>query len=418
MRAVARRALSRAPRRAALAPAPARALSGGRVGTNAPGAARDKLLFTPGPLSTSHTVKAAMLRDLGSRDAEFVEAVRGVRAAALRHAGVDAGEWSMVPMQGSGTFGVEAVVSSVVPQPGKGGLLLVTNGAYGDRIADMARVHGMHHRVLSFSDREQPDLAQVDAALADDPLLSHVAVVHSETTSGIFNDVAACGEVVRRHGRQFIVDAMSSFFAYPLDLEAAGVDYLVTSSNKCIQGVPGFAIVIARNSSLASSEGCARTLSLDVHAQLRGLDGNGQFRFTPPTHAVLAAAQAFAELEEEGGVGARHARYVENQRVLSAGMRELGFEQYVPEHLQGPIILTYLYPADPKWSFEQFYSRLSERGMVIYPGKVTQEEAFRVGNIGHLFPEDMEELLGHVREVVAEMGFDPRPRAAAATAAK
>jgi len=367
-----------------------------------PGAS-DKLLFTPGPLTTSRTVRQAMLRDLGSRDGEFIAVVREVRRALLAIGGAtDA--YEAVLVQGSGTFGIESVVSSAIPRGGK--LLVIVNGAYGTRIARMAEVHGIERVVLTYPENALPDVAAVARALESDPRITHVAMVHSETTTGLVNPLEEVGRVIKKAKRVFIVDAMSSFGAIPIDLERASIDYVVSSANKCIEGVPGFSFVIARREPLLASEGSARSLSLDLHAQWRGLEKDGQFRFTPPTHAILAFHQALGELADEGGVAARGARYRACQQKLATGMQALGFAAYLPSEMQGPIITTFRHPAHPRFAFEAFYEGLSDRGFAIYPGKLTHAECFRIGSIGRIFESDVVNLLAAVRDVLAEMGVD------------
>jgi 2-aminoethylphosphonate-pyruvate transaminase len=365
--------------------------------------ARDKLLFTPGPLTTSARVKQAMLRDLGSRDDEFIAVVAEIRRRLLEVAGVSKRQgYEAVPVQGSGSFGLEAVISSTVPPDG--GLLVLANGAYGQRIVRMARIHQIATEVLSFPECEPPRPERVDRFLSEHPAVTDVAVVHCETTTGILNPVERVGEIVSQHGRRYIVDSMSAFGAVPLDLVASGVHYLISSSNKCIEGVPGFSFVVCRRDALEEAEGRARTLCLDLLDQWRGLEGTGQFRFTPPTHATLAFLQALRELEREGGVAGRAARYQRNHQMLVRGMRAMGFQEYLtPEH-QGHIITSFQYPVDPRFEFEDFYRRLAARGMVIYPGKVSDAACFRIGTIGRLFEADVEALLAAIREVLAEMG--------------
>ena len=369
--------------------------------------AHDKLLFTPGPLTTSLTVKQAMLRDLGSRDEAFLGAVREVRRRLLDCYGLaQAHGWEAIPLQGSGTYAVEAAISSIVPRAKAGKLLALVNGAYGERIVKMAAVHGIPCEVLRAGEDTPIDPVVVRAALAKDRALTHVSLVHVETTSGVLNPLRAVGEAVRAAGRVFFVDGMSSFGALPIEFEAAGVDFLAASANKCLEGIPGLAFVLARQSELEKIEGQARTLTLDLHAQWRGLEKDGQFRFTPPTHTLLALHQALLELELEGGVAARGARYRANHERLRAGMEALGFRAYVPREHCGSIISTFLYPRHPRFDFQDFYRRLSARGFLIYPGKLTQADCFRVGNIGRLFPSDMDALLAAVPGVLQEMGVE------------
>jgi 2-aminoethylphosphonate-pyruvate transaminase len=368
-----------------------------------PSEARDKLLFTPGPLTTSRAVKQAMLRDLGSRDTEFIAFVRRIREELLTLAEVSkAGGYEAVLMQGSGTFGVESVISSVVPPDGK--LLVLANGAYGERIAQMAAVHKIAATVLRGPENRKTEVSEVRAALAADPAITHVAAVHCETTTGILNPIGEIGAAAREASKVFIVDAMSSFGAVPVPMAAWGIDFLISSANKCIEGVPGFAFILARRAALLATEGCARSLSLDLLAQWKGLEQNGQFRYTPPIQSLLAFAQALEELKAEGGVPGRGARYRENHRLLIEGMRQMGFIPYIAPADQAPIITTFPYPDDPQFHFETLYERLSDRGFVIYPGKLTHADCFRIGNVGRLFSADIRALLCALRETLAEMG--------------
>jgi 2-aminoethylphosphonate-pyruvate transaminase len=367
---------------------------------------RDELLFTPGPLTTSRAVKEAMLRDAGSWHFEFTELVRSVRERLLTLAGVSQERGhEAVLMQGSGTFGVESVVTSSVPQHGK--LLAITNGAYGDRIVQMARTAGIAVEPLRTAEDTPPDPAVIAAALDANPSITTVAAVHCETTTGILNPVGAIGCAVKERGRTYIVDAMSSFGAIGIDIQGAGIDYLVSSANKCIEGVPGFSFVIARREALEASEGRARSLSLDLAAQWRGFEKNGQFRFTPPTHAILAFDRALCELDEEGGVAARGARYRRNHETLLAGMRGLGLRPFLSPEVQSYIITSFHYPRHPAFEFDTFYRKLSERGMIIYPGKLTDVDCFRIGTIGHIVEEDVRALTDAIGAVLDDMGCRP-----------
>jgi 2-aminoethylphosphonate-pyruvate transaminase len=365
--------------------------------------ARDKLLFTPGPLTTSLDVKKAMLHDAGSWHFEFNDLVRSIREWLLRLAGVIAGEYECVLMQGSGTFGVEAVLATAIPPNGK--LLVLSNGAYGERMIQMANCLRVPVVPVRTPEDQPPDPAAVERELASHPDVTHVAMVHCETTTGILNPIQAVGQVVAARQKVFIVDAMSSFGAVPIDFAAAGIDYLVSSANKCIEGVPGFSFVVARAEKLRVCEGYARSLSLDLLAQLKGFEKNGQFRYTPPTHSILAFAQALEELAAEGGIPGRAARYQQNHRALLAGMSRLGFRSYLPAAVQSYIITSFHYPADPKFTFAEFYRCLSDDGFIIYPGKLSQIDLFRIGNIGRLFEPDINALVAAIGSGLQRMGI-------------
>jgi 2-aminoethylphosphonate-pyruvate transaminase len=365
-----------------------------------------KLLFTPGPLTTSSSVKEAMLRDAGSRDPEFIAAVREIRSRLLSLAGAEDAGYEAVPMQGSGTFGIESVIGSAIPRDGK--LLVLINGAYGRRMAQIAQVLGIDMVQVSVSEDQPITQAMARSALAANPGVTHAGVVHCETTTGILNPIQEIGEVVRSSGCRYIVDAMSSFGGIPLSVRDCFIDFLVSSANKCIQGVPGFSFAIVRRGALQECEGRARSLSLDLHAQWKGLESDGQFRFTPPTHAVLAFRQALSELEAEGGIAGRAARYAENHRALMQGMTRLGFEAYLAPELQSHIITSFRYPRHAAFEFSHFYGLLSERGFAIYPGKLSNADCFRIGTIGHIFPADIEALVDVIGDVLGEMGLNGR----------
>jgi 2-aminoethylphosphonate-pyruvate transaminase len=364
--------------------------------------AKDKPLYTPGPLTTSLSIKQAMLRDLGSRDFEFIDTIRQVRSRLLAVAGVSQEKgYEAVLVQGSGTFALEAVVSSTLPPNGK--LLVIINGAYGKRIAKIAQIHQIAVATLDYPENELPKAADVAQRLREDPAITNVAIVHCETTTGILNPIEEIGRVVKQFQKTYFVDSMSAFGAVPFDFEACGIDFLVSSANKCIEGVPGFAFVIARRDALLATSGWARTLSLDLLDQWKGLESNGQFRFTPPTHTILAFAQALRELELEGGVAGRAARYRANYQCVRAGMRAMKFQEYLPEARQGYIITSFRYPTDPNFRFEDFYERLNQKGFVIYPGKVSNADCFRIGNIGRIFESDMRSLLAAIEQTLREM---------------
>ena len=369
-----------------------------------------KLLFTPGPLTTSESVKAAMLRDAGSRDGEFVALIREIRNRLLAIGGAaPGGDTECVLMQGSGTFAIESVISSVIPRDGR--LLVLVNGAYGRRIVQMARVLGIAVDTLEEPENRKIPPERVAEKLSSAPGTTHVATIHCETTTGILNPVDEIGAVVAKTGAAYIVDAMSSFGGIPIDLAAAHCDFLISSANKCIEGVPGFGFILARRAPLVAAKGRARTLSLDLHAQWAGLEGDGQFRFTPPTHALLAFYQALLELEAEGSVPGRARRYARNHAVLAKGMKQLGFEPYLAPEDQSYIITTYRYPADPEFDFKAFYEQLSEAGFLIYPGKLSQEPCFRIGTIGQLHEGDIERLLEAIGRIAGN-----RPRSESHTA--
>lgn len=358
-------------------------------------AAVDYLLLTPGPLSTTATVRAAMLQDSCTWDADYNQGVvEPIRRELVRLATGPEYErdYSAVLLQGSGSYVVESVLGSAIGVDEC--LLIINNGAYGARMGEMARCLGLRHHELDCGETTRPELAAIEAMLARHPEITHLAMVHCETTTGMLNPLEEVAELCQRRGIRLIVDAMSSFGGIPIDMGRLGIEFLISSANKCIQGVPGFGFVIARRAALMTCAGCARSVSLDLHAQWQTMEQQGgKWRFTSPTHTVLAFAQALRELDEEGGIAARYQRYSENQRTLVAGMAALGFEPLLPEQWQSPIITAFYSPAHPDYRFADFYQRLKGQGFVIYPGKVSQADCFRIGNIGDVTPERVRDLL-------------------------
>lgn len=355
------------------------------------------LLLTPGPLSTTATVKETMLRDWCTWDEDYnLGVVQDIRARLTALSGSNPAAYTCALMQGSGSFSVEACLTTMMPRD-HGKLLLCANGAYGDRMETTARVAGLNHAVYRVPEVQPLDPAELAARLATDPDITHVALVHNETTTGMLNPLADLAAAVTSAGRELMVDAMSSFGGIPIDMAALGVTWLVSSANKCIQGVPGFGFVLARTDALSACEGHARSHSLDLHDQWRAMEaGHGKWRFTSPTHVVRAFQQALNEFDAEGGVPARHARYTENQRILVDGMEALGFRCLLPRALHSPIITSFHNPEAPAYHFRRFYDRLKARGFVIYPGKVSTADCFRIGTIGDIHPADIRRLLAAI----------------------
>ena len=375
---------------------------------------RDPWLLTPGPLTTSLTVKQAMLHDWGSRDQTFIAINRRMRERLVELAGGQ-GTHVCVPMQGSGTFAVEAMLGSFLPAAGK--LLILVNGAYGKRMVRICDYYRRAHAVLEWAEDRPVAPAAVESALSADPAITHVAVVHCETTSGVLNPIAEVASVVARAGRRLLIDSMSAFGALAVDAREIPFDALAASSNKCLEGVPGLGFVICRKQALEACKGNAPSLSLDLFDQWQALEKTGQWRFTPPIHCIVAFDQALNEHEAEGGVAGRGARYRNNCRILVEGMRRLGFETLLPDRLQAPIIITFHMPADPRFIFETFYDKLRERGFVIYPGKLTVADSFRIGCIGRLGEAEMKGALRAIAEVMGEMGVASGAPARAAASA-
>ena len=355
------------------------------------------LLLTPGPLSTTPTVRQAMLRDWCTWDTDYNEIVQKIRAG-LVAIGNASQEYTAVLMQGSGSFSVEAVLwTALTPESH---LLIVSNGAYGQRMAKMAAMMGVKSTLLPFPENERATLEAVQEAIASNNKITHVGMVHCETTTGILNDYLPIARMAKSMGKVVILDAMSSFGGIPIDLSDGNVDFLISSANKCIQGVPGFGFVLAKRTALESCKGNSRSHSLDLYDQWHSMETqSGKWRFTSPTHTVRAFLQAMHELEEEGGVVARNNRYRNNHRVLVEGMSQIGLKPFLAPDLQSPIITAFLEPDSDSFDFKKLYDGLKQEGFVIYPGKVSQAPTFRIGHIGNVYPDDIERLCVAVRKI-------------------
>ena len=359
---------------------------------------RPYILLTPGPLTTSQTVKEKMLADWCTWDDDYnVEIVQNIRARLVALSTQDTDAYTSVLMQGSGTYSVEAAIISSVHKTDK--LLVVTNGVYGDRMVEIARYAGIDHAVLAFEQTEAPSVEKVEQFLRNNADITHLAFVHCETTSGILNPLDDLCAVAKKYDKTLIVDAMSSFGGIPFDTGKLGIDFVTSSANKCIEGVPGFGFIIARRERMELCKGNSKSLSLDMYDQWETMEKqSGKWRYTSPTHTVRAFKQALDELENEGGIIARYERYRYNQRILTQGMKALGYKALIPQEWQSPIITSFEYPSKD-FSFKDFYYRLKKAGFVIYPGKISQRETFRIGTIGQVFPDDIRKLLDTIASI-------------------
>jgi len=363
---------------------------------------RDKILLTPGPLTTTLRTKLAMLRDWGSWDSDFNDVTARVRRSLLKiiHA---QDTHVVVPLQGSGTFSVEAAIATLVPREGH--VLVLDNGAYCKRAAKLTSMMGRRCTVLAFDEAAEVSAAALEAKLIADASVTHVVLIHCETGAGVWNPLQEVADVCEKYGKGLIVDAMSSFGALPIDARETRFDALVAASGKCLEGVPGMGFVFIRKAVLAACEGRSQSLAMDLYDQYTYMERTGQWRFTPPTHVVVALAEAIAQFEEEGGQPARLARYTQNYRTLIHGMSRLGFMPFLDPGVQAPIIVTFHAPGDSRYEFKSFYGFARERGFILYPGKLTQVETFRVGCIGAIGPNEMEQAVHAVALALEDMGI-------------
>lgn len=358
------------------------------------------ILLTPGPLTTSNRTRQAMMVDWGSWDDRFNALTASVcsQLLAILH-GTDSHH--CVPLQGSGTFAVEAAIGTLVPRDGK--VLVLINGAYGKRLAKICEVLGRDFSTFETAEDQPTTAADVDRLLRADTAITHVALIHCETSTGILNPLPEIAQVVKDHGKRLIIDAMSSFGALPIDAREVPFDALIAASGKCLEGVPGMGFVFAEKQALAAAQGNCHSLAMDLFDQHSYMVKTGQWRFTPPTHVVAALHEALLQYAEEGGLPARHQRYADNCQALLDGMAALGLRSFLPAEIQAPIIVTFHAPQDARYQFKDFYERVKAKGFILYPGKLTQVETFRVGCIGHVDATGMQAAVRAIAQTLQDM---------------
>ncbi|WP_459707995.1 2-aminoethylphosphonate--pyruvate transaminase [Paraburkholderia sp. 2C] len=365
----------------------------------------DPILLTPGPLTTSPTTREAMLRDWGSWDAAFNRITQSVchDLVDIVHGNDD---YVCVPLQGSGTFAVEAALGTLVPRDGC--VLVPNNGAYCARIVRILQRLSIACIELPLREDEPVTVAALEQAFAREPRITHVAQVHLETSAGLLNPLDEIAALCKRRGKSLIVDAMSSFGALAIDLRAGGIDALVSASGKCLEGVPGMGFVIVKRNLLDASEGRSPSLALDLYDQYAYMKKTTQWRFTPPTHVVAALRRALDTFFAEGGQRARGARYARNCATLIDGMHALGFRTFLRADAQAPVIVTFHAPRDARWDFAAFYAAVRDAGYVLYPGKLTQVDTFRVGCIGAIDVNEMHNAVAAIGRTLERLGIRVR----------
>ena len=362
----------------------------------------DKKLLTPGPLTTSYSTKEAMLHDWGSRDQQFIDLNQSIRESLVKL--IDGQDnYQCVPMQGSGTFAIESMISSLTPKDAK--ILILINGAYGHRMKKICSY--LHRSCLNYevAEHEIHDLNEIENIIDSNKELTHVFAVYCETTSGILNPIQEIADLVAKKNLSLFIDAMSAFGALPLSSKNTKFDAVAASSNKCLEGVPGVGFILVKTNVIENAKGNSHSLSLDLYDQWQAMEKNKQWRFTPPTHVLAAFFQAIKEHEKEGSIEGRHQRYSNNCKIICDGMRKIGFDQLLPNELQAPIIITFRQPQNANFDFQRFYDALSEKNFLIYPGKLTIADTFRIGCIGNLDQKDMHNTLKAVEEVVTELNI-------------
>ena len=361
------------------------------------------ILLNPGPLTTTDSVKfSQVVSDICPREREFGELMKSIQADLTKIAGGNE-KYTTVLIAGSGTASVEATISSVVPEDTK--LLVINNGAYGQRIIEIAKAYGIETVELKYKYGNPPDIGEMEEILSNDTSVSSIAMVHHETTTGLLNPLSEVGSLAKKYDKLLIIDAISSFAGIPFSISENNVDFMISSSNKCIQGVPGCSFIICKISELEKSKNIRRSVYFHLFDQYDFMINHLQMRFTPPVQVLYALRQAIDEFFEEGAEN-RYKRYCANNKVLTDGMLELGFQPYLPNAPQSRLLTTYYEPKHPNFSFNKMHDLLYERGFTIYPGKLANMDTFRVANMGALIKTDILNYIDNLKEVLKELKID------------
>jgi len=360
---------------------------------------KKKTLFTPGPLSTSYKTKKSTLIDLGSRDVEFIK-INKLLSAELLKIG-KAKDYLCIPLQGSGTFGLESILSTLLNK--KSNILIISNGIYGDRLVKICRKIKKKFHLIKFNENKSFSKVKIERHIKKNKSITHIGLVHCETSSGILNPLEEMALLSKKYKKKLIVDAMSSFGGININIQKNNLEALVSSANKCLEGIPGFCFCIVKKKSLSKCKENSSSLALDLYGQWQGFLKNNQWRFTPPTHSIIALFSAIEQLKKEGGVNKRNKRYKKNYLTLVKGMEKLGFDTYLKANLRSPIIVSFKFLKDTKFNFISFYKELSNLGFLIYPGTTTKEKTFRIGCIGNINSKNINLLLKAIQKTLLKM---------------
>lgn len=357
-----------------------------------------KILLNPGPATTTDSVKQAMVvEDICPREKDFGKLLDTIKDDLVKVVHGDP-DYVAALFTASGTGGLESAITSAVPRNKK--LLVIDNGAYGARMANIASTFGISVIPYKLAYGDYPDINHLEKILKEDEDISHLAVVHHETTTGMLNPVEEISKLANQNGVEVIVDCMSSYGGIPIDIKKWDASYLISSSNKCIQGMPGMVFVIFKKALLPQLKEQKRSFYFDLYNQFVGFEKTGQMQFTPPVQVAYALRQAIDEYFAEGEIN-RWNRYQENWNTLSSGLKKLNFEFLLPDKYQSKILLAVKEPSDPRYDFDAMHDYLYERGYTIYPGKGAREATFRLSVLGDLYKQDIENFLKELKNYLA-----------------
>jgi|TARA_B100000315_G_scaffold40571_1_gene35417 2-aminoethylphosphonate aminotransferase len=364
-----------------------------------------KILLNPGPATTTDTVKMAqVVPDICPREEEFSELMAGIRDDLLKIVNVDKKKYTTVLFGGSGTAVMESVIASVVNQEKT--LLILKNGAYGDRMQKIVETYSIPFTTLEYEWGKPINLSEVDSYLKSNRNIGYIAMVHHETTSGILNSIENFSELGKNYGHTLILDAISSYAGISIDLKKTPIDFLMSTSNKCIQGMAGLAFSICKKSELKHLKDIPnRSFYLSLYDQYNYMEKTGQMRFTPPVQTIYALRQAIDEYFDEGSLN-RYNRYTENWKRLREGLQKLGFNLLLDPENESHILLTVVEPKNPEYNFDKIHNLLYDKGFTIYPGKLGKKKTFRLANMGAINSIDIDRFINELSNVIIKIGID------------
>ncbi|AZF38321.1 2-aminoethylphosphonate:pyruvate aminotransferase [Pseudomonas sp. R4-39-08] len=349
----------------------------------------NQLLFTPGPLNTSATVKSAAMRDMGSRTQAMREVTTEI-VDTLHKVSELSADYTTVLLQGSGTFAVEAMLSSLIDNDDHA--LVLVSGDYSSRMADICNIYGIQHQLLNFEESEGVCPQKLKAFLDSGPKqFSHLLFVHYETALGVVNPYQPIIDIAWQHGLKVLVDCVSSFGLLPINSERPNLVAMASSANKCIQGLTGASFVFVQHKELML-ERKKRTLAFDLKAQSTTFFASGEWRFSPPVQILLGLRQALREYVQEGGRAQRYKKYFALHKYLESRLSTLGIFPIINAGVRAPIINTYSLPTTMDYAC--LSASLIKRNIVVYASKL--KGCFRVGTAGDIRPSDIDTLVNEI----------------------
>ncbi len=349
------------------------------------------ILLNPGPSTTTNTVKMAqVVPDICPREREFADMMKSMRSDLLRIVHADPSEYTAVLFCGSGTLNIDVCINSLLPPDKK--ILIVNNGAYSARAVEICEYYGLPHIDLKFTVDQLPDLDVIEETLRKNPDIALVHTTHNETGTGILNPIRDIGNIVHKYNAVFTVDTTSTLAMRPIDVVKDNIDFCMASAQKGLMAMTGLSFIIGKTEIIKSSQNYPkRSYYCNLYLQYEYFEKTGEMHFTPPVQTIYATKQALQEYFAEG----EQEKWERHTRVFNRiheGLQELGFRNLIKREWQSGLVVSAIYPNDPKWDFMKIHDFCYEHGFTIYPGKISTNNTFRLCALGAIDEEDIKEF--------------------------